>query len=276
MSTGFLRSVVAVAVAVVVVLAACGDDRSSTDPIDEPTDEPTDEPDVTAPASDPTGDWVMVDGPTAPIAGWDVTVTIDGDQIGGRAACNSFGGTVTWGDDGTISVGQLSQTEMACEPSTVMELESTFLAALMGADRFAVDGDRLTITSGDDAWAFDRLPPVPTADLVGTTWQLDGYLDGDAVSNEAGMESATLTLHADGTMTGTTNCRTLTGTWVESGAQVFLPELAADGECTDAAASDLDSRIIGVLGDGFAATVDGRRLTLTSQGGVGLTYVAVE
>lgn len=255
------------ALALVVGLAACGDDGSTSEPDDEPVEEPD------APAADPTGDWVMVDGPIEPIDGWDVTVTVDGDQIGGRAACNSYGGTVSWTDDGAISVGQLAQTEMACEPAAVMELESGFLASLMDADRFTVDGDRMTLLAGDDTWVFDRLAPVPTADLVGTTWQLDGYVDGDAVSNEPGMDAATLVLHPDGTMTGTTNCRTLTGTWVEAGAQVLLTELAAGGECGDAAASDLDNRIVGVLGDGFTASVEGNRLTLTSQGGVGLTYV---
>lgn len=254
-------------------IAACGADEDAGAPTGSatpPSTAPTTAPDA---PMDPSGAWILVAGPVAPIAGRDVTVTIDAGEIGGRAACNSYGGEVAWDADGTLDVAALARTEMACEPVAVMELEQALLAALTTADRFAVDGDTLTLTSDGDAWTFTRQPPVPTAELTGTTWQLDGYLTGDAVSNEPGMDAATLTLHADGTLSGSTNCRRLTGTWVEAGGEIQLSELSAHGEC-DAAAADLDDRIVEVLGDGFTATVDGRRLTLTSRGGVGLTFVA--
>lgn len=260
------RTALALAPLLLLPVAACGDD----DPV-RPADGSAEEPDD---SMDPTGSWVMIDGPAAPIDGWDVTVTIEGDRIGGTAACNGYGGAVTWSDDGAISVGELAQTEMACEPSEVMDLEQAFLTSLLDVDAFTVDGEALTLRSGDDTWTFDLLPPVPTAELVGTTWQLDGYIANDAVSNETGMEAATLTLHPDGTMSGSTNCRQLSGTWTESGAEILLTQLQADGTCPDAVAADLDNRIVGVLGDGFAVEIDGARLTLTSQGGVGLTFTA--
>jgi heat shock protein HslJ len=269
-----LRTAV-VAPLLVVALAACGDDADTdpTDPTDPvgPVDDPAEEPST---APDPTGSWRMADGPVPPIDGWDVTVTIDGEQIGGTAACNTYGGTVAWDEDGSFSVGELAQTEMACEPAAVMDLERVFLTSLAGATEFAVAGDRLTLVGDGDTWTFELLPPAPTADLVDTTWQLDGYVTGDAVSNELGMDGATLVLGSDGTVTGSTNCRSLSGTWVESGTEILLTELSAEGACPDAPASDLDGRILEVLGDGFIAEIDGRRLTLTSQGGVGLTYTA--
>lgn len=267
MRTSVGRSALLVGPLLVLGLAACGDDTDPVGPPDDSTEEP-------ATAMDPTGSWVMIDGPVAPVEGWDVTVTIEDDRIGGTAACNQYGGTVAWSTDGAMTIDGLSQTEMACEPTEVMELEQAFLSSLLVVDAFAVDDEGLTLQGGGETWRFEELPPVPTAELVGTRWQLDGYVDGDAVSNEPGMESATLVLHPDGSMTGTTNCRRLTGTWIESGARVLLTELSAEGDCPDPAASDLDHRILGVLGDGFTATVDGNHLTLTSQGGVGLTYTA--
>jgi heat shock protein HslJ len=181
---------------------------------------------------------------------------------------------LAWDEQGSFAAGELAQTEMACEPAEVMDLEHAFLAFLATVDEFAVDDDRLTLQGAGDTWIFEALPPIPTADLVGATWQLDGYVANDAVSNEAGMDAATLTLHPDGTLSGSTNCRELTGTWIESGAEILLTELSAEGECPDEAASDLDGRILEVLGDGFAVDVDGQRLTITSQGGVGLTFTA--
>lgn len=266
------RAVLVVGPLLALGLAACGSDADPVEPVDGAGDEPV--------ATDPTGSWVMIGGPVTPIEGWDVTVTFEAnaegtvDRIGGTAACNLYGGTVRWTDDGGIAIGELAQTEMACEPSQVMELERTFLSSLADVDAVAVDGDVLTLHGGETTWTFEQLPPVPTSELVGTTWQLDGYVAGDAVSHEVGMESATLVLHPDGSMSGSTNCRRLIGTWIESGAQVLLTELSADGDCPDATASDLDDRILGVLGDGFAATVVDGRLTLTSQGGVGLVYTA--
>lgn len=245
--------------------AACGDDA---DPA-SPTVDPTVEPGVT---SDPTGSWRMVDGAAAPISGWDVTMTIEGAQIGGTAACNSYGGTVAWDGDGSFAVGELAQTEMACEPAEVMELERTFLASLATTVEFEVDDEQLTLRGPDGStWTFELLPPIPTAELVDTRWILDGYVADDAVSNEQGMDAATLTLHADGTVTGSTNCRDLSGSWIQSGGEILLAQLAAEGSCTNAAA-DLDGRILEVLGDGFTVEIDGQRLTITSRGGVGLTF----
>lgn len=245
---------------------ACGDDHPASGPGD----------DGTLPGVDqtPEGDWRLAAGPVELIEGHDITMSIEGDQIGGRAACNQYGGTVDWDEDGSFGVGDLAQTEMYCEPAAVMELEQAFLGSVGSVDTFAIEGEQLVLRGAGDTWTFELLPPVPTAELTGTTWRLDGYVSGDAVSNEIGMDAATLVLHSDGTVTGSTNCRELSGTWIESGAEVLLNELAATGVCADEAATDLDGRILEVLGDGFTASIDGQRLTLTAPGSVGLTYIA--
>jgi len=83
-------------------------------------------------ATDATGSLSL--DPTHP-----VTLEI-GEQTGGIAACNSYSATYE-GDRFT----QISQTEMGCEPASVMEIESRYLAAL--AATTAVEaGTRLTLT----------------------------------------------------------------------------------------------------------------------------------
>ena len=233
-------------------------------------------PELTSRRSSATGDWRYVDGPVTPIDGADVTVSFGvGDdgatQIGGRAACNSYGGPVEWGGDGSITVGGIAATEMACEPA-VMDLEQRFFAALAGFESFVVDGDRLSLTGPDGTWTFEPLAPPPTAELVGTTWVLSGLLDGSTASAVAGMEAATLVLGADGTVSGSTPCRTLSGTWTEDGGEIRFPDFAADGECADPVLADLDARIVTVLGDGFRVEFDGRTLTVLDADGTGLTY----
>ena len=253
--------------AVAIALSACGshDDVGTSDAVDQTSTSAS-----VSSAGDPSGAWVLVSGPRDPIPGWDVTVEIDSDRIGGTAACNGYDGTVEVGD-GIITVSELIATEVACE-SDIQQLEQTFLTSLGSASAYSASNERLEITTPQGVWRFDRLAPVPTAELVGTTWVLDGYVDGDSVSTEAGMGDAFIKLSDDGTVLGATNCREFSGTWIETGSEIVFTAFAADGDCPNETASDLDSRIITVLVDGFRAEIDGDRLNVTSQSDEGLTF----
>lgn len=218
------------------------------------------------------GAWILVSGPRDPIPGWDVTVEFDGDRITGTAACNGYGGSIET-RDGTIVVGDLAQTMMGCEDA-VQELERAFLTSLRSAGEYVVSDDELAITTPQGVWHFERLPPVPASDLIGTTWMLDGFIDGNAVSREAGMENAFVELSDDGTVRGATNCRQLSGTWIETASEIVFTTFSAEGDCPSDSAYDLDGRILSVLGDGFRAEIDGDQLVLTSQGDIGLVFRA--
>ncbi len=236
----------------VLVLAACGGGEASSDG---------------SSAVDPDGDWVLIDGMDT-IADFPITLSIEGNQVSGRAACNSYGGTIRI--NGTaVAISELFQTEMGCQPE-VMEAEQRFLAALASVDNFSVDGTRLTLSGSGAGLGFEPVTPVPTSALVGTTWVLDTLIEGETASTVAG-DPATLLLSADGTLTASTGCRTLTGTWLENGGVIVVPNLSADGECPD----DLwkqDSLVVTVIEDEFSAEVEGNTLTLTSMGGDGLVY----
>ncbi|MEA2001304.1 MAG: META domain-containing protein [Actinomycetota bacterium] len=236
------------------VLAACGGGEASSD---------------VSSRGIPDGDWRLAEGVTV-VADFPITLSIAGSDASGRAACNSYFGTVVV-NGSAISFGQLGQTQMACEPA-VMDAETTFMTALGTIERFDVSGDRLTLSGTSPDLVFERVVPVPTADLVDTLWILETVIDGDTASSVGG-DPATLLLAGDGTLTASTGCRTLTGRWLENGGVIVVPELAADGECP----SDLsrqDSQVVTVIGDEFRAEIDGNVLTLTSMGGDGLVYRA--
>jgi heat shock protein HslJ len=215
----------------------------------------------------PDGDWQLVSGVPL-LDGYPITLSIAGSEAGGRAACNSYGASVAVAGD-TITFGELSGTEMGCEPD-VMGAERAFLTSLQQVDSFALSGERLTLTGRGRVLVFAAATAVPTADLVDTRWVLDTLIEGETASTAAG-EPAELLLSSDGTLTASTGCRTLTGTWQENGAVVVIPTLSADGECPAELARQ-DSLVVTVIGDEFRPTIEGDRLTLTSMGNDGLVY----
>jgi heat shock protein HslJ len=77
-----------------------------------------------------------------------VTMSFREGRIAGRSACNRYTSGATIGD-GTIAVGAVAGTRMACPP-LLMEIETRFLAVLQQAERWTLDrSGRLTVTAKD-------------------------------------------------------------------------------------------------------------------------------
>lgn len=223
------------------------------------------------------GTWLLERGvhgaqPVPIVEGSRITITIDRSQVGGTAACNLYGGTLERDGQG-IRISALTTTEMACD-EPIMASEAAYVAALADVTSAVRDRDTLTLAGQGVELAFSLLPPVPAAALVGTPWTLDSLITGDAVSSVAG-GPATLELNADGTLTGSTGCRSFGGTYQLVGDQVRVTSLAADTlACPDSLVAQ-DGQVLAVIGDGFTVQVDGDRLTL-SDGTTGLGYTAAD
>ncbi len=106
------------------------------------------------------GDWQLVtgdhDGESLPdVAQTDITLSINGTELNGFAACNSYFGPVTL-DDGSFVPGPMGATKMACEPAA-MDAEFAYLTALAGVDASAVDGDQLTLSGASTNLVFQRV-----------------------------------------------------------------------------------------------------------------------
>lgn len=250
----------------VVLLAACGSPAASAAP--------------SASADlDPTGAWELVaatvDGvPIELLDDHPVTAVLDASSLGGRSACNEYGGRIEGAGDG-IRIAELFQTDMACGPDGVMAIEQAYLAALGRVRAIELIDGQLALRGDAVDLRFDPLPEPPTAELVDTTWVLETLFVGDVASSPEG-DRATLELRSDGTFSGSTGCRTFTGRWVEFGSQIQAPEFQmGETECNPELAEQ-DSHVVSVLGDGFVPSVEGDLLTLLDPGGVGLVYRAGE
>ena len=219
------------------------------------------------------GEWQLRDGtnqgqPIPIVAGSRITLKVDGTQVGGSAACNTYGGTLEV-HGSSVVISALSMTEMACEEDR-MASEAAFLAALPRATTVARSGDSLVLTGPELELRFALVPPVADANLIGTTWILDSLVSGEVASSTLG-ERVTLELNGDGTISASTGCRDVTGRYTVSEGQV---QVTLDPYDTIGCAQELgaqDTHILNVLSDGFSVAIDGERLTVTA-GDQGMVY----
>ena len=80
------------------------------------------------------------------------TLTIDADSIGGRAPCNTYGGSVVLGD-GTIAFSEIFSTLMYCED--VMDQERAYFDALGAIDSYRFENGRLVLSADGYTLTFE-------------------------------------------------------------------------------------------------------------------------
>jgi len=241
-----------------IVLAACG------------TSEPL------GPPAGLDGSWQLTSGTSQgttlePISTHPVTISFEGDEVTGTAACNGYGGTFET-SDGEIAFSEMIITEMGCFPTEVMDLEQNFMAALVSVTEVIVTDDLLVLSGENTTLEFEALPPVPTSELLNTVWVLDGLVTGDSVSSVVG-DRATLELFSDGSFLGSTGCRSFNGTYTEDAEGLRTTDITAQGECADDLAAQ-DSHVLAVLEGSFETEIDTRSLYITTSGDIGLVYLA--
>jgi heat shock protein HslJ len=228
------------------------------------------------PGGDPFGtdDWRLVAGTVDGTAlvlvdGHPVTLGIEDGQVGGTAACNSYGGPITI-VDGVVNIGpDLVQTEMYCVDETVMGLEAAFLAALPRVDAATAAGDLLVLTGDGVELRFEVVPPEPDAALIGTNWALDTITEGEAASTPAA--PATLLFGEDGSVSGSTGCNSLFGSY--STADGFSP-LGTTKMACEPAVMEQEALVLAILGPEATLTIDGSLLTIADLAGRTLIYRA--
>jgi len=243
------------------VVAACGGPGATSTPRTE---------------LDTSGTWQLTSGRTdageVPILDdHPITLTITGDEIGGTAACNRYGGRLAV-RDGRLTIDNLAMTAMGCE-GPVAASEAAYTGALVMVTTIRREDEELVLSGPAAELRFSQLPPPPTAELVDTTWVLETIFVGDVASAPMG-DPAMLELRSDGTFGGSTGCRPFDGAWIERGEQIQAHTMAMGDVVCPGDLEQQDSHVVSVIGDGFVPTIEDDLLTLIDPGGVGLVYRA--
>ena len=227
-------------------------------------------------------EFVSVDVTGEPIpGGGPMTLGFADGQISAFAGCNRGSGAVDLAD-GRLRAGELAMTMMGCPPPRdgADGWLSRFLAA---GPAWTLTGDDLTLSTDTTTVTLrDKKVVDPDRPLIGTTWQVDTLVSSDAATTSAALERSrpTLTLAADGTVTGFTGCNQFNGpaevSETADGATVvnFGP-LATTRRACEADLGDIEKAVLRVLDGPVQTSIDADRLTLTRADGNGLVLRAV-
>lgn len=252
------RAQVAVVALVAAVTAGCGDRAGTAGAGDVDLD----------------GSWHLVTGSDAQgtfdLTGRDVTLVVEGDEVGGTSACNHYFGTVTV-DGEEVTFGGLGGTEMGCDPP-VMDLEQRYLTALAAVEQGVRTRDDLTLLGPDVSLDLALEPPVEDAPLTGTIWRLTSLIEGETASSVLG--DASLTFGRDGSLEGSTGCREVRGRYDVEGSRFSVGAFEAGADRCPAGLRRQHRHVVAVLDGVYFAAVEGNRLTLSGEAGKGLDLTA--
>ncbi len=238
--------------------AACGssDDSVDTGGRDDPGgDDPSGRAIV--------GEWTItrVTKEGAPVEipeGVIVTLDLDGEQASGRAACNQYGGGYRVDGDHLVFT-DLSWTEMGCE-APLAELEHLVLGVLSASPRVELAGTRLTLTSDTAGLVFEPAPVVEAAPLVGTEWELAGFIEGDVAWTQPEVKRAYLVFAHDGSLGGNAGCNSLRSTWMTDGDSLSVGGVAITRMSCGTQVGEVEQLVLAILADTDRYEIEERRL----------------
>jgi heat shock protein HslJ len=204
------------------LIAACGTNEDTATPTpsgagSEPTT--TADPEPTATESE---EQAALDGTAWLLEGMNgvemdlqepITLAFDEGRVSGFAGCNDYGGAYIADPDGSFSIPEIEQTDMACESG--MDLEAEYLSTLANVARYEVIEDsrlELANTAGETVLIFTSDARLP---LDATSWSVT-ELNGEPVIDATDIH---FTLRA-GEISGSGGCNQFGGRYAadESGA----------------------------------------------------------
>lgn len=196
----------------------------------------------------------------------------DGD-VTISAGCNTLSGSARL-DAGTLVVENMSTTEMGCA-KPLMRQDEWLKEFFTSSPSWQRDGDTLTLTSGDTTITMvERQVAEPDQSLRDTRWQLDTIIDGSTASSAAGDMRAFLVFRKDGSVRGNAGCNQLTAQYQRDGDQLRFSQIITTRKSCGQPHDRIEQSVLTVLESSPRVEIEANRLTLTSDSGKGLAFVA--
>lgn len=199
------------------------------------------------------------------LTGTEITAVFGEDgSLAGSAGCNRFT-TSFQADSGSISIGLVASTMMACEEE-IMQQETAFLAALPTAATYDIQGDTLELRDANGALVASFVAQTPPS-LTGVNWQLTDVNINNGIVVAVG--EATAVFGEDGSLSGSTGCNNYRTTFTQDGSALTIsPEIISTRmACPDGAISEQEAAFLAALPQTATYQMDGDRLELRDANG---------
>lgn len=198
------------------------------------------------------------------------TITFNADgTLTGKADCNNFSGTYSQEGGFTISLG--ASTMAYCGDASLDQQFLTLLSSIAAGGPDGAGGLALETAGGAQRMLFQNggtpTTSEPTDTIQGIVWQWVSVTDQSTgqTTTVPHPNKYTITFNADGTLTGTADCNTFSGTYSQEGGFVITlgaSTLVACGE------NSLDQQYLVLLNSVVAGGPDGAGgLALENAGG---------
>jgi putative lipoprotein len=192
--------------------------------------------------------------------------TADG-AFEGHGGCNTYSGTATANDDGTITVNPITSTRMACESDPITAQEIGYLTALENAVQYRVAGDRLMIWTEDGRQM--NFTATGAFALINSQWQLTAMGTAGAPAEITADTVITLEFPTAQDVTGYGGCNGYSGTYQATDDNIGFSEIIATlMACEDSAVMDQEIMYFDLLPLMTDYEIGDGQLTLTSEDGL--------
>lgn len=180
------------------------------------------------------------------VPGTRIRLDFSDGRLGASAGCNTIGGTYRIAD-GQLLVGDLSTTEIGCDPDR--HAQDAWLSSFLGSgpDLTLTGNDLVLESAGTIITLLDREVADPDLPLAGTTWTVVSVISGDAVSSVADGVVATLAFQADGRITFETGCNSGGARFSATADALHFSEVVMTGSACPGPFDPIEAAFVAVL-----------------------------
>lgn len=169
-----------------------------------------------------------------------------GGSLHANDGCNAVGGTWKAEANG-LSIRLGPSTLMACPPP-IDEHAQAFREALGATQRFAREGNRLSLVGRDGATLAVFTPTEPER-LAATAWRVHSLInDRHSISGVPEAPTLRIEFGADGSVSGDAGCNTFRGSYTVSGDALSLSPLRTTRKACPEPVMALEAQLLAALG----------------------------